>query len=280
MTTKINKKVTSRKLFIFSNPPYWLLACFLCFILMSWFIVNDGNYNQIFFALIQGVVVTLCVSLVAFIFAFIFGFVLALGKLSNNPVFRHFASFYIEIIRGVPMLVLLYYVAFVGAPELVRLFNLIFSPLIKINIISALNVRNLDFTWRAILALTIGYSAFIAEIFRAGIESISVGQKEACQSLGLTRWQTMRFVILPQAFRNVLPALGNDFVAILKDSALVSAVGVQDITQLGKVYSASTFLFLETYNVVVFLYLVMTIGLSLLVRLLENYLKKYKFSNN
>ena len=110
--------------------------------------------------------------------------------------------------------------------------------------------------------------------------TVSVGQKEACQSLGLTRWQTMRFVILPQAFRNVLPALGNDFIVILKDSALVSAVGVQDITQLGKVYSASTFLFLETYNVVVFLYLVMTIGLSLLVRLLENYLKKYKFSNN
>jgi polar amino acid transport system permease protein len=92
---------------------------------------------------------------------------------------------------------------------------------------------------------------------------------EAARSLGLSRWQAMRKVVLPQALRNVLPPLANDFVAMLKDSALVSALGVQDITQLGKVYSASTFMFFETYNVVAFLYLVMTIGLSLCIRGLE-----------
>jgi polar amino acid transport system permease protein len=129
-------------------------------------------------------------------------------------------------------------------------------------------------TWRAIFALTIGYSAFLSEIFRAGIEAVPAGQTEAAASLGLTRLQAFRLVVLPQAVRVVLPPLGNDFVSMIKDSALVSSLGVQDITQLGKVYSASTFLFFETYNLVAFLYLVMTIGLSLLVRLLEARLKR------
>jgi polar amino acid transport system permease protein len=99
---------------------------------------------------------------------------------------------------------------------------------------------------------------------------------EAAKALGMTRWQAMRYVILPQAVRNVLPPLCNEFVAMIKDSALVSALGVQDITQLGKVYSASTFKFFETYNVVAFLYLVMTISLSLMVRGLEHHLDKKK----
>ena len=99
------------------------------------------------------------------------------------------------------------------------------------------------------------------------------GQVEAAQSLGLKRRHVLRFVVLPQAIRIVVPPLGNDFVAMIKDSALVSALGVQDITQLGKVYSASTFLFFETYNVVAYLYLVMTISLSLLVRGLERRIK-------
>ena len=137
-----------------------------------------------------------------------------------------------------------------------------------------MTVRDFDMTWRAIFALTVSYSAFLAEIFRAGIEAVPSGQVEAARALGLTRCQTMRFVVLPQAIRTVLPPLGNDFVAMIKDSALVSALGVQDITQLGKVYSASTFLFFETYNVVAFLYLVMTVGLSLLVRGLESRLKR------
>ena len=131
------------------------------------------------------------------------------------------------------------------------------------------SIRDLNFTTRAILALVIGYSAFISEIFRAGIESIEKWQMEAARSLGMSNWQAMRYVSLPQAVRRVLPPLGNDFVAMLKDSSLVSVLGVQDITQLGKLYATGTFRFFETYNVVAFLYLVMTIALSLLVRYLE-----------
>src|SRR5690606_39205729 len=96
-------------------------------------------------------------------------------------------------------------------------------------------------TTRAIMALTIGYSAFLSEVFRAGIESIDIGQREAALTLGMTRWQVMRYIVLPQAIRNVMPPLGNDFVAMLKDSSLVSVVGVRDITRLGDAYAAGSF---------------------------------------
>ncbi len=99
---------------------------------------------------------------------------------------------------------------------------------------------------------------------------------EAALALGMSRSRAMVSIILPQAVRNVLPPLGNEFVAMIKDSALVSALGVQDVTQLGKVYSASTFKFFETYNVIAFLYLVLTVSLSLLVRLLERRLNRHK----
>jgi polar amino acid transport system permease protein len=117
------------------------------------------------------------------------------------------------------------------------------------------------------------YSAFIAEIFRAGIEAVDRGQIEAARALGLKPWHVFRFVVGPQALRIILPPLGNDFVSMIKDSALVSALGVQDITQIGKVYASGTFRFFETYNVIAFLYLTMTISLSLLVRWLEGKLK-------
>jgi polar amino acid transport system permease protein len=180
----------------------------------------------------------------------------------------------VEIVRGIPVLVLLFYIAFVGAPQAVGLWNWAFAWPIEAGLWPSITVRNFDMTWRAITALTISYSAFLAEIFRAGIEAVPKGQTEAAASLGLTRLQVLRRVVLPQAVRTVLPPLGNDFVAMIKDSALVSVLGVQDITQLGKVYSASTFLFFETYNVVAYLYLVMTLSLSLLVRGLEARLKR------
>lgn len=195
--------------------------------------------------------------------------VVALARTSNSVVLRQIALFYTEIVRGIPVLVLLFYVAFVGAPWFVDMVNWIIAPLVDLGWIGEMHVRQFDLTWRAIIALTVSYSAFIAEIFRAGIQSVEIGQIEAARSLGLSRWRTFRHVVAPQAVRTILPPLGNDFVAMIKDSALVSALGVQDITQLGKVYSASTFKFFETYNVVAFLYLVMTISLSLLVRLLE-----------
>jgi polar amino acid transport system permease protein len=212
---------------------------------------------------------TLWVSVTAFVLATLCGLLIALCRVSLSRVLRELATFWVEVIRGVPMLVILYYIAFIGAPGLVEAVNFLLSPLLATGLVRPLDIRSLDFTARAIIALTIGYGAFIAEIFRAGIESIHAGQWEAACSLGMRRGQVMRYIILPQAVRNVLPPLGNELVAMIKDSALVSALGVQDLTQLGKVYAAGTFKFFETYNVVAFLYLCLTISLSLLVRLLE-----------
>jgi polar amino acid transport system permease protein len=254
--------------------PYWLLAIVLLGVIFAWLITADGDYAIIFGALRQGVVVTLWVSFVAFALAIALGLIVALGRLSRYRVLREVATFYIEVVRGIPVLVLLFYVAFVGAPQFVVLWNFVFGPLIDWGWLPEMSIRDFDMTSRAIAALSISYSAFIAEIFRAGIEAVPRGQVEAAQSLGLRRRHVLRFIVLPQAVRIVTPPLGNDLVAIIKDSALVSALGVQDITQLGKVYSASTFLFFETYNVVAYLYLVMTISLSLVVRWLEARLKR------
>ena len=254
--------------------PWWLVAAALLAILFLWLIVADNDYRIIFRALRQGVFVTLWVTIVAFALAAALGLVVAIGRTSRYRVLREIATFYVEIVRGIPVLVLLFYIAFVGAPQLIAFWNWLFAWPIEAGLLPSLTVRDFDLTWRAIFALTIGYSAYIAEIFRAGIEAVPRGHVEAAWSLGLSRWRTFRFVVFPQAVRTVLPPLGNDFVAMIKDSALVSALGVQDITQLGKVYSASTFLFFETYNVVAFLYLVMTLSLSLLVRGLEARLRR------
>jgi polar amino acid transport system permease protein len=263
---------------LFQRLPWWLLAAIVIALIVTWNIVRQEDYRVIFRAVSGGLLTTVYVSILAFVMATALGLMIGLLRVSTSRVLREVSTFYVEIIRGIPMLVILYYIAFVGAPVFVTVINVVASPLHWIGVAQPITVRELDFTWRAILALTIGYSAFISEIFRAGIESIHHGQFEAAYALGMSRWQTMRTVVLPQAIRNVLPPMGNEFVAMIKDSALVSALGVQDVTQLGKIYSTSTFRFFETYNVVAFLYLIMTVTLSLLVRRLESRMRGYRRS--
>lgn len=136
-----------------------------------------------------------------------------------------------------------------------------------------IRMRDFSLLWRAIIALMIGYSAFIAEVFRAGLLAVDPGQIEAANALGLSRWQRFRFIVFPQAIRMILPPLGNDFIAMIKDSSLVSVLGVLDVTQLGKVTAAGNFRYFETYNVVALVYLFMTVGLSLMLRRLEAHLR-------
>jgi polar amino acid transport system permease protein len=252
--------------------PFWLLGIALLGVLTLWAIVSDQGYSAIFRALCGGVWTTLWVTLVAFGLAMLLGLGVALMRTSGQPVLVQIATFYTELVRGIPILVFLFYIAFVGAPATIAAANWLTGPLQSLGWMPRLTVRNFDLTWRAIIALTICYSAFIAEIFRAGIEAVQV---EAARALGLGRWHIARHIVGPQAFRIILPPLGNDFVSMVKDSALVSALGVQDITQLGKVYSSGTFKFFETYNVVAFLYLTMTISLSLIVRFIERRLKTH-----
>ena len=252
-----------------SRLPYWLLVALLLAVIMIWVVVSNPDYRIIFNAVRQGVWTTIYVSVISYVCAIAVGLVLALMRVYRNRLTQEVSSLIVEVVRGVPMLVLLYFISFVGAPALVDLINWVGTPLINGGLMTELNVRQVNFTARAILALSVGYGAFVSEIFRAGIESIEKEQREAAEVAGATYRQTMRYILLPQAVRNILPALGNELIAILKDSALVSVLGVQDITQLGKVYSASTFRFFETYSIVALLYLMMTLGLAMLVRWLE-----------
>ncbi|MBU1175523.1 MAG: amino acid ABC transporter permease [Alphaproteobacteria bacterium] len=254
--------------------PFWLLAIGLIGVMILWGISADYNYATIFKALSSGVLTTVWVTLIAFVLASALGLVLALMRQSRSRILREIATFYIEIVRGIPILVLLFYIAFVGTPWFVSAYNDTLFALGLADTLPALSVRQLDFTWRAIIALMLAYAAFLAEIFRAGLEAVDRGQIEAAQALGLKRFAIFRLISGPQAFRIILPPYGNDFVSMIKDSALVSALGVQDITQLGKVFSASTFKFFETYNIVAFLYLAMTISLSLLIRMVEKRIKR------
>lgn len=246
--------------------PYWLV---LLGIIAAWLgvrIVTDDLYFQVLGTLSRGIQITVLVTLCGFALASSVGLVLAIMSLSRRLVIRQIARFYIEVVRGVPIIVLLLYVAFVLAPGIVWLVNQLFEPLG----LEPMRIRDFPLLHRATLALAIAYSAFIAEVFRAGLQSVDPGQIEAASALGLSNWQRFRLIIFPQAIRTILPPLGNDFVAMVKDSSLVSVLGVSDITQLGKITAAGNFRYFETYNIVALIYLVLTVTLSLALRKFEH----------
>ncbi len=259
--------------------PWWLVAIITFLLLMGLLILTNSDYNRAFnfirgsFGGIAGfqtggmagfigtgIAITIYTTLVGFAFALVIGLLAGLGRVNTNPIIRNIAITYIEFIRGVPTLVLIFTVALVIVP--------IISDAI------GFSGQNISTNTRGIIALAIIYGAFLAEVFRAGIESVPLGQTEAARSLGLNGRQAMRYVILPQAIRNVLPALGNDFIAMLKDSSLISVLAVRDITQMARLHAGSTFRFRESYLVLTFLYLSMTIALSLLLRWYEKRLRQ------
>lgn len=254
--------------------PYWLVAIVVIGLGIAWVVITNDLYSQVFGTVSRGVQITVFVTLVGFAAASLVGLLFALMALSNSLVLRQISRFYIEVIRGVPIIVLLFYIAFVGAPALVWLINWASWPLQQTGWMEPMLVRDISLLWRAVLALMIGYSAFIAEVFRAGILSVDKGQIEAAEALGLSRVQRFRLIVFPQAIRTILPPLGNDFVAMVKDSSLVSVLGVADITQMGKVYASGSFRFFETYSIVAYIYLMLTITLSLALRQLEKRLRR------
>ncbi len=250
--------------------PWWLLLTAAIVAYLFFQVATDDLYTQILGTLSKGIGITIFVTLVAFTLASVLGLLLALGARSRFLVIRQLVRFYTEIVRGIPIIVLLLYVAFVLAPALVALFNWTTAHLG----LEPIRTRDFSLLWRAIIALTIAYSAFIGEVFRAGLQSVESGQIEAAEALGLNGWQRFRLIIFPQAIRTILPPLGNDFIAMIKDSSLVSVLGVLDITQLGKVTAAGNFRYFETYNIVALIYLTMTVSLSLVLRQLEKKLRQ------
>ena len=254
--------------------PWWLAAIVIIGLGLAVVIVTSDLYAQVFRTVWRGVRITVFVTLVGFGLASVLGLGLALMALSGSLVLRQIARFHVEVIRGVPIIVLLFYIAFVGAPALVWLINAVTWPLQQAGLAEPWQVRDIPLLWRAILALMIGYSAFIAEVFRAGILAVDKGQVEAAEALGLSRTQRFGLIVFPQAIRTILPPLGNDFVAMVKDSSLVSVLGVADITQMGKVYASGSFRFFETYSIVAYIYLMLTITLSIALRQLEKRLRR------
>lgn len=258
-----------------SRLPWWGLGILLIAIWTVYTILTKDNFREAITFIIEGIGITIETTLWAYAFALILGLVAGLGRLSGSVVIRNIATLYVELIRGIPMLVIIFYIALVGVPGAVGmlaqigvLFNDMGLPGVG-TALATIDNQSIPMNIRAIVALAVTYGAFQAEIFRAGIQSIPKGQMEAARSLGMTYGQSMWYIVLPQAVRNVLPALGNDFIAMVKDSSLVSVLAVRDITQVARLYAGRSFRFNEAYTTLAVLYLTMTVALSLVVKFIE-----------
>ncbi len=247
-----------------ANPyqdNWWWLVVAIIGIIVLLAVLTPDPYWRIIKFVSDGILVSVGVTLVAFILTLFLGLLTALGRLSKIGIINGITTIYVEIARGIPLLVqlLFWYFAF---PSLIQSFGRLiqYEPFERY-------LANPYFM--AILGLTFCYAAYMSEIYRAGIQSISKGQNEAARSLGMTHGQAMRYIILPQAVRVILPPVGNEFISLLKDSSLVSVVSVADMTRRGREFMAANFLPVETWLMVALLYLVMTLMSARLVAWLE-----------
>jgi polar amino acid transport system permease protein len=220
------------------------------------------HYNII----LQGAGVTIGVSFASIILATILALFGAIARLSSNSVAQGIAGFYVSVVRGTPLLIQIY-IIYLGLPQVgEQLNNLGFTQLGKLFILDAIPA--------GILALSLNYGAYMTEIFRAGLQSIGHGQREAALAIGMTPWQVMQRIILPQAVRIILPDVGNQFIAMQKDSALVSIMGVWEITFLANRYARRDSKYLEMYLVAAAAYWILTIISSWFQSRLENRMSK------
>jgi polar amino acid transport system permease protein len=214
-------------------------------------------FGQIIEFLLDGIVWTLKITIVSFFFILIVGMLGGLGRVSGSRFVRGISSLYVEVVRGIPVLVWLLWIWF-AVPQLRDALGKWvsgFAPNVGEFI---LNIRYEAYP-AAVLGFTVAYGAYMTEIFRAGIQSIPKGQMEAARSLGMNYLQAMRYIILPQAVRVILPPIGNEFVTLLKDSSLVSVLAVSDLTRRGREFVARSFLSFDTFTLVALIYLAMTL---------------------
>jgi len=242
--------------------PWWSLIILSVLGWMGWQILTNDNYELAWERILPGLGLTITSTIQAFAIALVIALIVGMGQMSRNVVFRNLSRTYVEFVRGIPILPLIFTVALILVPELTKVINGQLENWFDWEL-------KLSFQMRATVTLAVIYGAYMAEIFRGGIQSIPPGQTEAGRSLGLNRRQTMNSVVLPQAMRAIIPPLGNDFIAILKDTSLLSVLGALEITQRARQFSASTFKFREGYFVLAFIYLILTLGLSLLLGMLE-----------
>lgn len=198
--------------------------------------------------LLMGAGVTIEITAFSVAVGFFIGLFIGIARISQFKILRIIAAVYADCIRGTPLLV--------------QIFLIYFA-------LPMATGQRVDPFIAAVAACGINSGAYVSEIFRAGIQAIDTGQMEAGRSLGLTWWQTMRFIILPQAFKNILPPLGNEFIAMLKDSSLVSVIGFEELTRRGQLIIAQTYGSFEIWMTVAVLYLMMTLAISRIIAFLE-----------
>lgn len=249
---------------------WWLLFAVVAALVAIMALASPDPYQRIIVYMTDGIVVTVKTTVISYLCILVVGLIAGLGRISKNPAIRGAASIYVEVVRGIPLLVQLMFIYY-ASPALVQgLGSYLVAhvpPLQGLGQGMANFAINADFG--AIFGLTFCYGAYVGEIYRAGIESIAKGQMEAARSLGMNYVQAMRHVILPQAIRTILPPLGNEFVALLKDSSLVSVVAVADMTRRGREFMGKNFVPLETWTMVALLYLLLTVFAARIVSYVE-----------
>jgi len=212
----------------------------------------DSFFSESLFYLLRGAVTSLEIAGIAVSIGLVLGTALALIQTGTNKILRILVTAYVTLIRGTPMLVQIM-IAFFVLPQL---------------------GINLSAFWSAVLAIGINSSAYLSQIIRSGIQSIGKGQWEAAQVLGFSRGQALRYIILPQALRVVLPALGNEFITLLKDSSLASTIGVVELVKEGQIIISKTYKVIPVYLMITLVYLIMTSVLSLVLAWIEKRMKK------
>lgn len=263
-----NKKAPARELsFVVGGEvsirqdPWWWLVVAVGALIALLVILWPVPFREIVIFARDGILVTMVVTVASYFLTIIVGLLGGLGRIAKSKLIFGLASLYVEVVRGIPLLVQLigwYFVSPVIIQKLGLWLNL--EPLIEYR-------ANPIIT--AILAITVCYGAYMSEIVRSGIQSVPKGQMEAARSLGMSHFQAMRHVVLPQAFRVILPPMGNEFVSLLKDSSLVSVVAVADLTRRGREFMSAHFNPIETWLMVALLYLVMTIIAARVVSYIE-----------
>jgi polar amino acid transport system permease protein len=230
----------------------WRITFFSALLLLAGLVIfKPDPYRAIFLVTIKGAPVTFEATIFAILGAIVIGTLTGLGSVSKHRWVNMVSGVYVELIRGIPLLVQLIFIYYAMG----RFFHV-------------------EGMVAAVIALSICFGAYMGEIVRAGIQAIPRGQMEAAIALGLTRAQAFRYVILPQTIKVVLPAIGNEFISMLKDSSLVSTIALSDILRKGREFISRTFLSLETMLIVALIYLVITLLLSRLVGMLEERLHK------
>ncbi len=240
---------------------WWWLVVLVIGLIVFLVLTRPDPYARIVPFVRDGIGITIGVTVTAFIFTLVVGLFGGLGRLAKNRIIYGISTLYVELVRGIPLMVQLlwWYFAFpVVIQDVGRLLN-----------IPALSSYQANALLMAVFGLVVCYGAYMSEIYRAGIQSVPKGQMEAARSLGMNYIQSMRYIILPQAIRVILPPVGNEFIALLKDSSLVSVVAVSDLTRRSREFMAASFMPIQTWVMAALLYLIMTLLAARMVNWIE-----------